>query len=40
LAVDLKRVVGERHRVFYISRKKEIVLVNEKKVRESIPPET
>ncbi len=39
LAVDLKRVVGERRRVFYVGRKKEIVLVDERRVRESVPPE-
>jgi hypothetical protein len=38
LAVDLKRVVGESHRIFW--RKKEIRLVDENKVRNSIPPET
>jgi FAD/FMN-containing dehydrogenase len=38
LAVDLKRVVGHRHRIFYL--KKQIVLVDENKVRQSIPVET
>jgi hypothetical protein len=38
LAVDLKRVVGERHRVF--CREKQIGLVDENKVRESVPVET